>query len=127
MTTKVERKEIAERVAGNIVRMLHNGSTPMESLYKFKGDREVLDSDPEITIGRLDLETMRIVAQVIEHVQNHSSSVVVVRCFANSLRFLVWRFCRNSTSCSLLLILLRKNRTTITIATMSTTSINHST
>lgn len=68
MTTKVERKEIAERVAGNIVRMLHNGSTPMESLYKFKGDREVLDSDPEITIGRLDLETMRIVAQIIEHV-----------------------------------------------------------
>lgn len=67
MATKVQRKEIAERIAGNIVRMLHNGSTPMESLYKFKGDREVLDTVPEITIGRLDLETMRVVAQIIDN------------------------------------------------------------
>ena len=67
MATKVQRKEIAERIAGNISTMLRQGSTPMESLYKFKGDREVLDSDPEITIGRLDLETMRVVAQIIDN------------------------------------------------------------
>lgn len=67
MTSKVERKEIAERVAGNILKMLRDGATPMESLYKFKGDREVLDTEPEITIGRLDLETMRVVAQIIEN------------------------------------------------------------
>lgn len=67
MANKVERKEIAELIAGDIVTMLRNGSTPMESLYKFKGDREVLDTDPEITIGRLDLDSVRVVAQIIEN------------------------------------------------------------